>query len=228
VNNKSDPVELFRPDPDGRCFCGKNKLFKSCCGNPSTKRRPPSGVTIKHNFLPNETCDKLVAFAEMRKADRLKVRIPNSEIGAAQEVEDKKRVAYFVDLGNKQKIIDKWVADIFHKFLTSKIKKKIRSYEKAQLMRYTHGGFYQPHSDADFFDEERQEWKKVLDRDYSLLLYLNDDYERGSIHFEYFNYTFKPAKGDLLIFPSNYLYLHEARQVKSGVRYVVVSWANIK
>ena len=55
--------------------------------NPSTKRRPPSGVTIKHNFLPNETCDKLVAFAEMRKANRLKVRIPNSEIGAAQEIE---------------------------------------------------------------------------------------------------------------------------------------------
>jgi predicted 2-oxoglutarate/Fe(II)-dependent dioxygenase YbiX len=95
-------------------------------------------------------------------------------------------------------------------------------------MRYTKGGYYKAHSDADIFDSKTGVWKKVLDRDYSLLLYLNDDFEGGAVHFTHFNYTFKPRKGDLLIFPSHHLYLHEAQLVESGVRYVIVSWANLK
>ena len=84
---------------------------------------------------------------------------------------------------------------------------------------------YKPHSDAEFFDQEKRQWCRIFDRDYSLLLYLNDDFRGGEVEFTYFNYTFEPKKGDLLIFPSNYLYLHEAKKVESGVRYVIVSWA---
>ena len=58
--------------------------------------------------------------------------------------------------------------------------------------------------------------------------YLNNDFEGGAVRFEHFNYTFFPEKGDLLIFPSDYLYLHEALLVTAGVRYVIVSWANVK
>jgi predicted 2-oxoglutarate/Fe(II)-dependent dioxygenase YbiX len=128
-------------------------------------------------------------------------------------------------LGDKQKVIDAWIDDIFYKFLAKKVKQKIRSFEVPQLMKYTVGGFYKPHSDAELFDEEKRQWYRVFDRDYSLLLYLNDDFRGGAVEFTYFNYTFKPKKGDLLIFPSNYLFLHEAKKVESGVRYVIVSWA---
>ena len=58
--------------------------------------------------------------------------------------------------------------------------------------------------------------EKIEDRDYSMLLYLNDDFE-GSLRFEFFNFTYQPRKGDLLIFPSNCLYLHEARKVEEGI-----------
>ena len=57
----------------------------------------------------------------------------------------------------------------------------------------------------------------------SLLIVLNDDYEGGEfIMFKNIEYKFKA--GDLLIFPSNFLYPHRVNPVKKGTRYSVVSW----
>ena len=51
----------------------------------------------------------------------------------------------------------------------------------------------------------------------------NDDYEGGEfIILEDLKIDLK--KGDLLIFPSNFLYPHEVRPVKKGTRYSYVSW----
>lgn len=53
---------------------------------------------------------------------------------------------------------------------------------------------------------------------------LNDDYEGGQlIMFE--NEEIKIGKGDLLIFPSNFLYPHRVEPVTKGVRHTYVSWA---
>lgn len=53
---------------------------------------------------------------------------------------------------------------------------------------------------------------------------LNDDYEGGEF------YMFGDKKidmptGSVIVFPSNFLYPHEVKPVKSGVRYSYVSWA---
>lgn len=57
----------------------------------------------------------------------------------------------------------------------------------------------------------------------SLLIVLNDDYKGGEfIMFKNIEYKFKA--GDLLIFPSNFLYPHRVNPVKKGTRYSVVSW----
>ena len=43
-----------------------------------------------------------------------------------------------------------------------------------------------------------------------------------------FNYTYRPRKGDLLFFPSDHRYLHQAETVTSGARYAIVSWAALE
>lgn len=225
MNRQSDPIELFRPDPNGKCLCGKKKPFKNCCGRVSDNRSPPEGMILKRGFLRADTCDKLITYADKQSEGSLKVRKKLSNSEETFEEVDPLRVASRVNLGDKQKVIDTWIDDIFYKFLAKKVKQKIRSFEVPQLMKYTAGGFYKPHSDAELFDDEKRQWYRVFDRDYSLLLYLNDDFRGGAVEFTYFNYTFEPKKGDLLIFPSNYLFLHEAKKVESGVRYVIVSWA---
>ena len=57
----------------------------------------------------------------------------------------------------------------------------------------------------------------------SVLGILNDDYEGGEfIMFQ--DYEIKLKKGDLLIFPSLFLYPHKVEPVTKGIRYSFISW----
>ncbi len=226
-----DPIESFRPDPDAQCLCGKKQRFADCCGSKKADRALPYGLILKKKFLSDAVSDKLISYVEKQAfSSDLAIFTENSGEAKASlsAVVNSDRVTSRIDLGDRQAIIDKWVADIFYKFVAKRVGCKIRSFSKPDLMRYTKGGYYKAHSDSEIFDAEKGVWKKVLDRDYSLLLYLNDDFEGGAIRFEHFNYTYQPEKGDLLVFPSDHLYLHEAQLVESGLRYVIVSWANTK
>tara|TARA_B110000093_G_C12900085_1_gene380025 strand:- start:264 stop:956 length:693 start_codon:yes stop_codon:yes gene_type:complete len=225
-----DPIESFRPDANARCVCGKKDLFKNCCGSSAVDREIPAEIMIAKSFLPSVTCDKLVKFVST-EADSSDLAVFVSSVNDTsnpQEVVNNDRVTSKIDLKDKQKIVDKWIADIFHKVVAKKTGRKFRNISAPDLMRYMPGGYYKTHSDSELFDVKTGSWNKVLDRDYSLLLYLNDDFEGGGVYFPLFNYTFKPSKGDLLVFPSGHLYLHEAQLVTSGVRYVIVSWAAFK
>jgi hypothetical protein len=62
----------------------------------------------------------------------------------------------------------------------------------------------------------------------SAVIYLNDDYEGGEIHFPRLeNLTIKPSFGDIAIFPSNYMYEHASLPMKSGTKYCVVVMMDI-
>jgi hypothetical protein len=64
----------------------------------------------------------------------------------------------------------------------------------------------------------------------SIVIYPNDDYEGGEISFKIFKdnnyeeidkeFNYKPKKGDVLIFPSVYPYLHGVKNVSSGHKYI--------
>ena len=57
----------------------------------------------------------------------------------------------------------------------------------------------------------------------SIVAVLNDDYEGGEfIMFD--DYEIKFKAGDLIIFPSVFLYPHLVKPVKKGIRYSFVSW----
>jgi predicted 2-oxoglutarate/Fe(II)-dependent dioxygenase YbiX len=56
----------------------------------------------------------------------------------------------------------------------------------------------------------------------SVVAYINDDYEGGEIYFPRFNLTIKPKKGDIVIFPSTYIYEHASNDMISGKKYAIV------
>ena len=58
----------------------------------------------------------------------------------------------------------------------------------------------------------------------SIVGVLNDDYEGGNFVFNN-NHEVKLKTGDILIFPSNFLYAHEVKEIIKGTRYSYVSWA---
>lgn len=62
-------------------------------------------------------------------------------------------------------------------------------------------------------------------RQVSCLIYLNPkEYDGGGTIFKHFNYTINPTSPSLVLFPSNYPYLHAADRVSNGVKYIIVSW----
>jgi predicted 2-oxoglutarate/Fe(II)-dependent dioxygenase YbiX len=60
--------------------------------------------------------------------------------------------------------------------------------------------------------------------DYGAVIYLNDDYQGGEIYFPEHNIDFKPKAGTLVFFPSNNMYVHGVREIKSGIRYTAPSF----
>lgn len=56
----------------------------------------------------------------------------------------------------------------------------------------------------------------------SMVGYLNDDYSGGEIYFPRFNLEIKPDAGDLVIFPSTYIYEHASKPIINGTKYSVV------
>ena len=57
----------------------------------------------------------------------------------------------------------------------------------------------------------------------SLVAYVNDDYEGGELFFRLQGLNIKAQAGDLYIFPSNFMYPHQAMPVNSGTKYSIVT-----
>jgi hypothetical protein len=57
----------------------------------------------------------------------------------------------------------------------------------------------------------------------SSVMYLNDDYEGGELWFPFLDYTYTPSYGDIVFFPSTYIYAHASKPVTSGVKYAAVT-----
>jgi hypothetical protein len=89
--------------------------------------------------------------------------------------------------------------------------------ENLDILKYKEGGYFTPH-----IDTGSSRYRTV-----SLLIYLNPlDYEGGETNFNHFKIDIKPSEPAIVLFPSNYPYLHSAKTVLSGEKYVIVGWFN--
>lgn len=57
----------------------------------------------------------------------------------------------------------------------------------------------------------------------STIAYYNDDYEGGELAFDKLNLKLKPASGDVVVFPSTFIYSHASLPVVAGTKYAAVT-----
>ena len=124
---------------------------------------------------------------------------------------------------NKDKPYIKVILDVMQKELTKYMNtfsylKELRV-QGIELLKYEMGHFYLTHIDSFY----------TVNRQVSFIINLNDDYEGGNIIFKHptgrhTQKIFDLKSGDLIIFPSNFMYPHEVRPVTKGTRYSIVSW----
>jgi hypothetical protein len=85
--------------------------------------------------------------------------------------------------------------------------------EAINYVRYHQGQHFAIHTDHGF----------SYNCTVSSVMYLNDDYEGGELWFSFLDLTIKPEYGDIVFFPSTYLYAHAAKPVASGTKYAAVT-----
>ncbi len=224
--NKGTPD--FIPDPIDPCFCGSDKFFKSCCGSRESKRAPPYGIFIVENYLEAAEAKALCETADQCQGERLMVIHASSTANKIKLVEDERRVTDQVDLDEHQIKINHLVRTAFTELVNTYIGESLAWFERPQLLRYKPGSFYVRHADSENQDPDIGTWTKTIDRDFSLLIYLNDNFKGGELCFTKFNYQIRPKTGMAVLFPSDNRYMHEVQTITKGERYAIVSWGAIK
>jgi len=241
--------------PDSACTCGSGKPFRTCCGDvdaPYWNERAngrirgtffdpqfvryvenepvcelggttfPPGLLVRQLDIDYELQAIIEAVVATDLAKEAMVRDPDQ-----QKRRISNRVTAIVDQGAMAGAITDFVRRAYAREVEPFFNCKLRSLETPQVLRYTRGSHYKPHSDSDVINPESGRWKKVQDRDYSLLIYLDDDFEGGELIFPNFNFRLRPRAGMLAAFPSDCRYLHGAMPVLSGVRHAIVSWCAV-
>ena len=107
---------------------------------------------------------------------------------------------------------------------------EVRDSEPWQILSYGVGGHYIPHVDAEtlYKDESGLDmWEKTLDRDVSVVCFLNEDFEGGELVFPEFGLTVQPKAGTLVCFPSDHNFIHGVNPVRVGTRFTAVTWMRV-
>ena len=114
--------------------------------------------------------------------------------------------------------IDEYIGNIFK---NKKAIKKIYAPTKIKNRIYNN---YNTNDFYDYHVDSFQSSDSKMLYNYGFTISLSDDYEGGEFVFNT-NHKVKLKTGDLLIFPSNFLYAHEVKEITKGNRYSYVSWA---
>lgn len=86
-----------------------------------------------------------------------------------------------------------------------------------QILEYEEGDFFRVHHDH---YAESMNFSRLL----SVCIYLNEDYEGGSLDFPSIGKSFNFKTGDVIVFPSNWMFYHGVSPITSGTRYTIVMW----
>lgn len=119
--------------------------------------------------------------------------------------------------------IGEWTTRFIRGCLEPFYKIRVRDWIDPQLLRYDAGGFHELHSDAETY--ENSTWTHVFDRDYSLVIFLNTDFEGGGFDLPRQELMIHPSEpGVAIAFPSDRRFPHAVLPVTRGPRYTIVSW----
>jgi len=182
MNQPLLPDSSFPPAIKAPCYCRSDLPFGECCGAPTDDRSPPMGIVTKENFLTPEQCAELVHLIEQKEVMPFRVRDRDNNIHP-----DPTRVCKWIKMEDSQHVLDDLVARALEEQVVPVTGVSVEFYEEPQLLKYTPGGFYKYHTDNGYLVPGQMGWRKAVDRDISLLIYLSDDFEGGELHFKRLN-----------------------------------------
>jgi len=171
--------------------------------------------------LSQKWCKNLIKYMDIQCTEKAKVLIDG------KDVEDTSQRNVYTHGLNSESPNDEVYIEILLKVMNNCLREYTKKYsflrecspQDINLLKYKKGNFYKTHIDS----------FHTVNRQLSFIINLNEEYKGGDIIF--FNpHTKEPTSktslntGDLLMFPSNFLYPHGVTPITKGVRYSCVSW----
>ena len=207
-------------------------MHQFCSGQPAGSVHrldyPPPGLLVIKDFIAREKCGLFHQNFKQRPSQPATVTIGDEASGTLKKVQDKQRITETLELGELGPDVVKTVTLAYRDAVIPFFGAQLDTFSAPSVLKYSPGGKYEAHSDSEYWNRDMGKWIKSIARDYSLLLYVNDDYEGGSLYFPNFEMRLRPESGMLVAFPSDHRYLHAAEPLLSGERFVIVSWARVK
>ena len=174
-------------------------------------------VHLDH-YIPRDICDKIIESLSQNnfvKSSRIDHR------GNSYDKDDK--MHYLANSLSNNKIIDSYIPKLLYRYhlrnRNSLIPWTSLSWNGIDFLRYTKERRFTRHVDHvnTIFDGERR-GIPIL----TIIGWLNDDFEGGEFHL--CDKKIDSKTGDVIMFPSNFVYPHEVKPILSGVRYSWVTW----
>jgi len=189
----------------------------------------PDGLLVIDGYLHPDACRRVTEYALAAPGTPLKVMDNSrSTADAVKTMASDKRVTERVKIDGLSTELLSLFLDIYGHRLEPHYGVEFEWFERPQILRYPRGGVYEAHADAEHWDRTKKSFVRAQDRDYSVLVYVNDDYEGGAVDFTRLGFRLQPASGMLVAFPSDHRYEHAARPTTAGTRVALVSWAAVK
>jgi Rps23 Pro-64 3,4-dihydroxylase Tpa1-like proline 4-hydroxylase len=165
---------------------------------------PKNGIEFYYDVIDNsdELIQKINQYT-WTKPENVKIEDRSNSVIYFQDRELQKEIFEIID-----KALDSSLGEYRDLYFLPEL-----TYLTIEALKYEPGEKYVMHYDDGS--------KHVSHRVTSCVIYLNDDYEGGEIEFSNFDIKVKPVKNSMVLFPSNYPYMHIAHQVNSGTRYAI-------
>lgn len=195
---------------------------------------PLSYVLIRSNIINEIGIREIRHHIENSQKTDLSVFDPqksNQTGGKEWKVDKNVRDTQYIEMGSIQPKIIELMHNVVEEVVNPFYGVEICESEVPQILSYGIGGHYCPHIDGESLWQAPDGeiiWKKSIERDLSMVFYLNDDFEGGDFVFPDLKVRVRPEPGMLICFPSNHNYKHGVEPVIKGKRYSIVCWAQVK
>ena len=180
-----------------------------------------SYISVNKNFFPQDFCDKWVNFYANKIYNAHQWQDDND---AKFKINQQEFEVLYLDNNKDKEFVSVIVNNLFNCMQNYENDLKTRCYvskfSPLRLNKYSASTKMNKHVDHihDIFDGT-EKGVPIL----SFIVNLNDDYEGGELVF-FDDVKIKLDKGDVVIFPANFMYPHRIEPIINNTRYSLVCW----
>lgn len=179
------------------------------------KTTPALGVEIYDNAINN--CDKIIEWLDEKIWERSKVA-GNDALNISEKRTSKSVFVPMLSFNNPDFIYEMnkqvWtLIDEYGKAWDT----GFSGIENVSIQKYDIGDYYDLHTDSG----------PGIPRIISCVVYLNTVNNGGRTIFPYLDTAVNAVEGRAVVFPSNFIYAHEAETPQSNIKYAAAFWASI-